>query len=182
MNPLRIRSVCSIRILSSTIATPFSSPSRRLCGTPSNISAALIKELREQTGAPMMECKKALSDKEVNGNISKAIDWLRAKGIAKATSTTNRISAEGLIGIYQRNLGQMSENTNITLVEVNSETDFVGRNSDFQKFVTSVTLTTNQLPENGELNVEKVLDCQIVNSSSPMTLKQILGDITTAIR
>jgi translation elongation factor EF-Ts len=162
-----------------------------------------VKDLREKTGAPMMECKKALMDKEVQGDISKAIDWLRAKGIAKASSQTNRISVEGLIGVLQR------PSSGITLVEVNSETgslpptdplpqppppspaiDFVARNQDFQKFVGSVAASTNQLLGNGDFEVNRVLALEAVGpsagagptSSEPITLQQILGDITTAIR
>jgi hypothetical protein len=147
------------------------------------ITASMVKELREVTGAPMMECKKALSDPEVNGNIQKGIDWLRAKGIAKATSQTTRKSIEGLIGIYQ----SATSARGITLVEVNSETDFVSRNSDFQKFVTSVILTCNMNSAEaaaGEgLDVEKVLDLQsVVGNEQNMTLKHILGDITSSIR
>jgi hypothetical protein len=100
---LSVKKQVSIRFLSTTPAPP-------------SIAASLVKDLREKTGAPMMECKKALMDKEVQGDISKAIDWLRAKGIAKASSQTNRISVEGLIGVLQR------PSSGITLVEVNSET------------------------------------------------------------
>ena len=77
----------------------------------------------------MMECKKALASPDVNGSIDKAIDWLRAKGIAKATSSSDKIAAEGLIVLHYDN----KENT-ATLVEVNSETDFVARNKEFQQW------------------------------------------------
>jgi elongation factor Ts len=145
------------------------------------ITASMVKELREVTGAPMMECKKALSDPEVNGNIQKGVDWLRAKGIAKATSQTTRKSIEGLIGIYQPS----SSARGISLVEVNSETDFVSRNNDFQKFVTSVILTSNlsSVVAADGIDVEKVLELQsVVGNEQTMTLKHILGDITSSIR
>ncbi len=114
-------------------------------------------------------------DKDVQGDIAKAMDWLRAKGIAKASSQTTRISVEGLIGVYQNQKG-------ITFVEVNSETDFVSRNQDFQKFVASVAASTNQSLGNGEFDVNQVLELKSVTSETSVTLKDILGDITTSIR
>jgi elongation factor Ts len=93
------------------------------------ISAALVKELREKTGAGMMDCKKALS--ETNGDMEAAIDWLRAKGISKADKKSGRTAAEGLIGIA-------GEGTKEIVVEVNSEMDFVARNETFQKLVEGI--------------------------------------------
>jgi elongation factor Ts len=88
-----------------------------------DVSAALVKELREKTGAGMMDCKKALA--ENNGNIEAAIDWLRAKGIAKAGKKADRAAAEGLVGVSTlHGRGAM--------IELNSETDFVARNETFQ--------------------------------------------------
>ncbi|MGF0537993.1 translation elongation factor Ts [Agrobacterium sp. ES01] len=101
------------------------------------ITAAMVKELREKSGAGMMDCKKALT--ENNGDIEAAIDWLRAKGIAKADKKSGRTAAEGLIGIA--NAGHKA-----VVVEVNSETDFVARNDAFQDLVrgiASVALTTD---------------------------------------
>ncbi|MGL3605617.1 translation elongation factor Ts [Rhizobium sp. G187] len=101
------------------------------------ITAALVKELREKSGAGMMDCKKALT--ENNGDIEAAIDWLRAKGIAKADKKSGRTAAEGLIGIS-------GAGTSAVVVEVNSETDFVARNDAFQELVrgvASVALTTD---------------------------------------
>ncbi len=101
------------------------------------ITAALVKELREKSGAGMMDCKKALT--ETNGDIEAAIDWLRAKGIAKADKKSGRTAAEGLIGIA-------GAGTKAVVVEVNSETDFVARNDAFQDLVrgvASVALTTD---------------------------------------
>lgn len=93
------------------------------------ITAALVKELREKSGAGMMDCKKALI--ENNGDVEAAIDWLRAKGIAKADKKSGRTAAEGLIGIN-------GAGTSAVVVEVNSETDFVARNDAFQDLVRGV--------------------------------------------
>ena len=88
----------------------------------------------------MMECKKALSDPSVGEDLSKAMDWLRKKGIARATNQNNeRIVSEGLIGVLKN-----EENGNISIVEVNSETDFVSRNIDFQNFVCRLLQTINK--------------------------------------
>lgn len=90
------------------------------------ISAAMVKELREKTGAGMMDCKKALT--EASGDFSKAEEWLRKKGISKAASKGSRVAAEGLVGLEMSADGQLG-----VIVEVNSETDFVARNADFVK-------------------------------------------------
>ncbi|MBB4064925.1 translation elongation factor Ts [Gellertiella hungarica] len=95
----------------------------------SNVTAAMVKDLREKTGAGMMDCKKALA--ETNGDMEAAIDWLRAKGIAKADKKSGRTAAEGLIGIA-------SAGNKAVVVEVNSETDFVARNDAFQDLVRGV--------------------------------------------
>src|SRR3954462_7677369 len=93
------------------------------------ITAATVKELRERTGAGMMDCKKALA--ETNGEMEAAIDWLRAKGLAAAAKKAGRTAAEGLVGVaIEGNRGAM--------VEVNSETDFVAKNELFQDFVRNV--------------------------------------------
>jgi elongation factor Ts len=94
------------------------------------ISADLVKQLRDKTGAGMMDCKKALAATE--GDIENAIDWLRKKGLAKAGSKSDRIAAEGLVGIS-------ANGKHGVLVEVNSETDFVARNVQFQEMVRSIT-------------------------------------------
>ena len=109
------------------------------------ITAALVKELREKTGAGMMDCKNALS--ETKGDIEAAVDWLRKKGLAKAAKKSGRVAAEGLVGIaVQANLG--------VVVEVNSETDFVARNDDFQALVRGVLAVT--LDHAPEVTVDKV--------------------------
>ena len=92
------------------------------------ITASLVKELREKTGAGMMDCKKALG--EVGGDLEKAVDWLRTKGLSAAAKKAGRVAAEGLVGVAANgNRG--------AVVEVNAETDFVGRNEIFQKFVST---------------------------------------------
>jgi len=90
------------------------------------ITAAMVKDLREKTGVGMMDCKAALA--ATNGNLEEAVDWLRAKGLAKAAKKSTRVAAEGLVGLC------ISGNTG-ALVEVNSETDFVARNDKFQAMV-----------------------------------------------
>ena len=93
------------------------------------ISAALVKELRESTGAGMMDCKTALT--ETGGDIEAAVDWLRKKGLSKAAKKSGRVAAEGLVGVA------VKDNVGV-VVEVNSETDFVARNDDFQGLVRGV--------------------------------------------
>ncbi|MCQ0986872.1 translation elongation factor Ts [Jiella marina] len=93
------------------------------------ISAAMVKELREKTGAGMMDCKTALN--ETNGDMDAAIDWLRKKGISKADKKSGRTAAEGLIGVA-------ADGPKAVVVEVNSETDFVARNEAFQSLVKDV--------------------------------------------
>lgn len=90
------------------------------------ITAALVKELREKTGAGMMDCKKALN--ETNGDVEAGIDWLRTKGLAAAAKKAGRVAAEGLVVA-------LSEGNKAVAVEVNAETDFVARNEQFQGFV-----------------------------------------------
>jgi elongation factor Ts len=94
-----------------------------------NVSATMVKELRDQTGAGMMDCKAALS--ETGGNLEAAVDWLRKKGLSKAAKKAGRVAAEGLVGIAVRA-------TKGIVVEVNSETDFVARNDLFQGLVKMV--------------------------------------------
>ncbi|QCO54872.1 elongation factor Ts [Pseudorhodobacter turbinis] len=94
------------------------------------ITAQMVKELREMSGAGMMDAKKALTEND--GNMEAAIDWLRTKGLAKAAKKADRIAAEGLVGVAV--VGGKG-----VAVEVNSETDFVAKNADFQKLVSSIT-------------------------------------------
>ena len=94
------------------------------------ITAALVKELRDRTGAGMMDCKRALA--ENNGDIEASIDWLRTKGLAAAAKKAGRVAAEGLVGVA-------TDGNRGAMVEVNSETDFVAKNEQFQTFVRDVT-------------------------------------------
>src|SRR5688500_17990549 len=94
------------------------------------ITAASVKELRERSGAGMMDCKKALMEND--GEMEAAVDWLRAKGLAAAAKKAGRTAAEGLVGVAV-------EGTKGAVVEVNSETDFVAKNEQFQEFVRNVS-------------------------------------------
>ena len=108
------------------------------------ISASLVKELREKTGAGMLDCKKALE--ETKGNLEEAIDYLREKGIAKATKKADRIAAEGTAAI-------LVEGNNAVIVEVNSETDFVAKNSEFIELVNTIAkaIVDNDVNTNEEV-------------------------------
>ncbi len=97
------------------------------------ITAALVKELREKTGAGMMDCKRALT--ETKGVFDDAVDWLRKKGLAAAAKKAGRVAAEGLVGVA-------GSGTSGAVVEVNAETDFVARNDQFQGFVRAVAAAT----------------------------------------
>lgn len=94
------------------------------------ITAQMVKELREKTGAGMMDAKKALT--ETNGDMEAAIDWLRTKGLAKAAKKADRVAAEGLVGVAVRDGRGVA-------IEINSETDFVAKNADFQQMVRDIT-------------------------------------------
>ncbi|MEM9002606.1 MAG: translation elongation factor Ts [Cyanobacteria bacterium P01_F01_bin.86] len=109
-----------------------------------DISAKLVKELREKTGAGMMDCKKAL--KESDGDLEKAIEWLRQKGIASAAKKEGRVAAEGLVHSYIHTGGRVG-----VLVEVNCETDFVARRAEFKALAQDVAMQIAACP-----NVEYV--------------------------
>ena len=94
------------------------------------ITASLVKDLREKTGAGMMDCKRALT--ETGGDTEAAVDWLRTKGLAAAAKKSGRVAVEGLVGV-------VSTPARAAMVEVNAETDFVARNDSFQSFVETVT-------------------------------------------
>ena len=124
-----------------------------------DISAQVVKELRERTGAGMMDCKKAL--KENDGDMTKATEWLRQKGITSADKKAGRVAAEGLVGSYIKPGGQVG-----VLVEVNCETDFVARREEFQKLVQNIamqaaessdvqSLMTQQYINNQDITVEE---------------------------
>lgn len=108
------------------------------------ISAQVVKELRERTGAGMMDCKKAL--KETDGDMTKATEWLRQKGITSADKKAGRVAAEGLVGSYIHTGGRVG-----VLVEVNCETDFVARREEFQTLVRNIAMQIAACP-----NVEYV--------------------------
>ena len=112
------------------------------------VSAAMVKELREKTGAGMMDCKKVLT--EANGDMEKAIELLRERGIAKAAKKSDRIAAEGLV------LGYVTEDKKVgAIVEVNSETDFVAQNAEFKSFVETVA---KQIALKNPADVESLLE------------------------
>ncbi|MFN3847070.1 MAG: translation elongation factor Ts [Paracoccaceae bacterium] len=137
------------------------------------ITAAMVKELRDTTGAGMMDAKKALT--EVNGDMEAAVDWLRTKGLAKAAKKADRVAAEGLVGVA------VTDGRGVA-VEINSETDFVAKNVDFQTLVrevTKVALETGDSIEvlkashlNGE-PIETVLNAAIARIGENMTLRRM---------
>jgi elongation factor Ts len=133
----------------------------------------------DSIGAPMMECKKALSDASVSGDIEKAMNWLRMKGIARA-SQGERISQEGLIAFLQ------SPNK-CTLIEVNSETDFVGKNEKFHTFVAMLAQVCNTSMPTGEVSIPELLKLNTVAVGDSIegeitTIAESLGDIVSQIR
>ncbi|MBO4871914.1 MAG: translation elongation factor Ts, partial [Lachnospiraceae bacterium] len=109
------------------------------------ITAALVKELREMTGAGMMDCKKALS--ATDGDMEKAVEFLREKGLAAAAKKAGRIAAEGLVTAKL-------EGKKAVLVEVNSETDFVAKNAEFQQYVSDVA---DQVMKSEAATIEELL-------------------------
>lgn len=113
-----------------------------------NISASMVKELREKTGAGMMDCKKALV--ETNGDMEKAIDYLREKGISKAAKKAERIAAEGLSNIYIKG-------NDAVVVELNSETDFVAKNAEFKELLDKIG---NTILENNVTSMEEALNAK----------------------
>jgi len=145
-------------------------------------SAAAVKELRAQSGAPMMDCKKALAAS--NSDVAKAMDWLRAKGIARASSSADRVALEGLVALHLEPNGQRA-----TLIEVNSETDFVSRNKDFQHFCSVVAMTAAHF---GKIDVTDLLQQPVyvpqgqgqgsTNNTHRTTVKDALGDVINLIR
>jgi elongation factor Ts len=145
------------------------------------IPAATVKELRERTGAGMMDCKKALA--ETNGEMEAAIDWLRAKGLSAAAKKAGRTAAEGLVGV-------VVEGNRGAVVEVNSETDFVAKNEIFQDFVANVAklaleqgtdidrLAAAQYPSGGTVqekltdNIAKIGENQSLRRAAILEVKQ----------
>ena len=116
------------------------------------ITAALVKDLREKTGAGMMDCKRALT--ETTGDVEAAVDWLRQKGLAAAAKKSGRVAADGLVGIA-------SAPGRAAMVEVNAETDFVARNDQFQAFVEAVANVALQVGE----DLDAIKAAQFPNSA-----------------
>lgn len=129
-----------------------------------DITAAMVKELRELTGAGMMDCKKALA--ETNGNMDEAVEFLRKNGQAKAEKKAGRIAAEGLCRVA------VEGDTCAAVVEVNSETDFVAKNEDFQNYVEAVA---NQAVKSNSTDIESFL-AEPWNGDSSKTVKEALID------
>ncbi|MFV0303523.1 MAG: translation elongation factor Ts [Paracoccus sp. (in: a-proteobacteria)] len=137
------------------------------------ITAAMVKELREATGAGMMDAKKALT--EVEGDMEAAVDWLRTKGLAKAAKKADRVAAEGLVGV------QVTDGRGVA-IEINSETDFVAKNADFQQLVRAISEVALETASDVEvlrathLNgkpVSEVLTDAIARIGENMTLRRM---------
>jgi elongation factor Ts len=138
-----------------------------------SISAALVKELREKTGAGMMDCKKALV--ETNGDLDKAVDFLREKGLAAAAKKAGRIAAEGLVESYIHAGGKLG-----VLVEVNCETDFVAKNDDFRNFVKDIAMhiaaskplyiSREEVPQEILEHEKEILRAQALNEGKPANI------------
>jgi elongation factor Ts len=124
-----------------------------------NVSAAMVKELRDQTGAGMMDCKAALS--ESGGNLDAAVDWLRKKGLSKAAKKAGRMAAEGLVGVAVKGAKGI-------LVEVNSETDFVARNDLFQGLVKMIA----DAALDAGMSIDKILAAKVGN----ITISEAIAD------
>ena len=134
------------------------------------VTASQVKDLREKTGAGMMDCKKVLT--EADGDMEKAIELLRERGIAKAAKKSDRIAAEGLV------LGYVSEDQKVgAVVEVNSETDFVAQNNEFRNFVESVA---KQIVIKNPTDVESLLDQESIDEAGKK-VSEVLIDKTAKI-
>ena len=117
------------------------------------VTASMVKELREKTGAGMLDCKKALE--ACNGSIEESVNWLREKGIAKAAKKSDRIAAEGVAAI-------LTEGNNAVIIEVNSETDFVAKNNEFQSLVKEILET---IIKSDAKTLEEVLELSTSNGT-----------------
>ncbi len=129
------------------------------------VTASLVKDLREKTGAGMMDCKKVLT--ETDGDMEKAIELLRERGIAKAAKKSGRVAAEGLVEAYISEDGKTG-----AVVEVNSETDFVGKNEEFKTFVMNIA---KQVVENNPADVEALLAQESMEVAGK-TVQEVLVD------
>ena len=130
------------------------------------ITATMVKDLREKTGAGMMDCKAALN--EAQGNMEIAVDWLRAKGLAKAAKKAGRVAAEGLIGLA-------ADVKQAALVEVNSETDFVARNQKFQEMVSAIAAAA--LKVKGDIDKLGAAKYGSGKATVAETIKEMIGSI-----
>ena len=133
------------------------------------VTASLVKELREKTGAGMMDCKKVLT--ETDGDMEKAIELLRERGIAKAAKKSGRIAAEGLVEAYISEDGKTG-----AIVEVNSETDFVGKNEEFKTFVMNVA---KQIVEKKPNDVEELLAQESIEEAGKTVQEVLVEKIAT---
>jgi elongation factor Ts len=133
------------------------------------VSASLVKELREKTGAGMMDCKKVLT--ETDGDMEKAIELLRERGIAKAAKKSGRVAAEGLVEAYISEDGKVG-----AVVEVNSETDFVAKNEEFKTFVMNVA---KQVVETNPKDVESLLEENAIFESGKAVKDVLVEKIAT---
>ena len=133
------------------------------------VTASLVKELREKTGAGMMDCKKVLT--ETDGDMEKAIELLRERGIAKAAKKSGRVAAEGLVEAYISEDGKVG-----AIVEVNSETDFVGKNEEFKTFVKNVA---KQVVEKNPKDVEDLLNQEAIFEDGKTVNEALVGKIAT---
>ena len=133
------------------------------------ITAALVKELREKTGAGMMDCKKVLT--ETDGDLEKATELLRERGIAKAAKKSGRVAAEGIVEAYISEDGKCG-----AIVEVNSETDFVAKNEEFKNFVMSVA---KQVVEKNPADVEELLAQESIEEAGKTVQEVLVSKIAT---
>ena len=131
------------------------------------ISASMVKDLREKTGAGMMDCKKALT--ETNGDMEKAIEYLREKGITKAAKKSSRIAAEGLVLAYVSEDGKVG-----AAVEVNSETDFVAKNEEFRTFVQALA---RQVAVNNPADVEALLEEEFIDEAGKKVSEVLIDKV-----
>lgn len=146
------------------------------------VTAAMVKELREKTGAGMLDCKNALQEK--NGDMEAAIDFLREKGLAKAAKKAGRVAAEGIVTSYIHGGGRIG-----VLVEINSETDFVAKNPSFQEFGKDVAMQIaaanplyvkrEEVPTEAIEREKEVLKAQALNEGKPENIveKMVVGRI-----
>ena len=133
------------------------------------VTASQVKDLREKTGAGMMDCKKVLT--ETDGDMEKAIELLRERGIAKAAKKSSRVAAEGLVAAYVSEDGKVG-----AVVEVNAETDFVGKNEEFRNFVNDVA---KQIVEKNPANVEDLLGQESIAEAGKTVQEVLTNKIAT---